>query len=299
MNVVQKQIFKGQVGKLQTELGLGGNQSSPLDGFFDNNEPTPSRSEETFASDEAVDLHAALPANYPPLLHVVYIDRSILSANAAPAVAASCAVFYASLAGSATNIAVSMFVLVVSRPGAVVAFIISVLAGLAVSILSLLVYETGFRGAYRSQPSTQLYYTIAAIASAVVFSVYANAGVAFFHGWSRLGNAAGNQKVAYQVLTGLEAIIWTLSVGLAFATAYRYHCFRASHAKGLSIAARNSILAARHTPAPRAPAASSASALGGRAHDGGPDGAAAAGKRAKLDAIRDKYRSNQSPDVCV
>jgi hypothetical protein len=161
MNFVQKQVLKGQVNKLQAELGLGGSNSSqkyPLSSVFGDELSSTGapRADNTFPVDDAVELHAALPANYPPLLHIVYIDTSILSLHAAAPVEIARNAFYAALVGVVVNIVVSAFGLAVRRPDAVTDLIISVIAGLAVTLLSMFVFETAFRGAYKSQRTSQV-----------------------------------------------------------------------------------------------------------------------------------------------
>jgi hypothetical protein len=133
---------------------------------------------------------------------------------------------------------------------------------------------------------------IAAGVSAIVYSIYGFSGVSFFHGLARIGRTDGKQAVALQILSGIEGTVWLAAAILSGLAAYTYHGFRASCVKGLSVASRNSILAANTMGAISTAAKISDMASRGAGSDVCPGNADAAIKRARINALRDKYKNS-------
>lgn len=83
-DLVQKHIFKAKVKGLGKSLGVDSSNGAGTFATMFTNGPSSSDSD-IFAEDGPTAPFANAPANYPPSLNIVYIDRGILSEAAQPA----------------------------------------------------------------------------------------------------------------------------------------------------------------------------------------------------------------------
>lgn len=263
MDYVKKKAFEtkvNQIGKdlgisnvrkdVSKALGIGGNEGTSssanpfsLDqqdvppsngnrGLFPGTRPT----QRDDATAEAVASIANMPGNYPPLLNIFYIDRSILSLVAKAPVGLAHWVFLFTVLGLALNSAIHIVLTVRGRERQWADLISSLFMLFALSFYALVAYFYAFRGAYRSSSSTQAWYLVLGAIHLALLALYAFLGVSFFNGWTRLRNVSGKLENVYKVLAGIEAAYWTFILLFATYALYEYYDFRRSKAQGLSAA---------------------------------------------------------------
>jgi hypothetical protein len=254
MDFVQKKLVKSQVNKLKTTLGLdgdshhGSNQFGNVFGDSEGAHPAPDE-ESTFAVDEAVLFYESCPNNYPWMMKLFFVDRSILSLHARPTVDKAHLLFLFAIGAAVANLLVHVFLVVVRRGRAWVDLLVSGFALLGIFLFELVSYETAFRGAYRASQSTLLLYMLSCCANIVLFGIYSFLGIAIFHGWTRLANTAGKQSLIYKILTGVEASIWTFLLCFSGFILFEVYKLRNTRASGLSAAARASAKSGQGTRA--------------------------------------------------
>lgn len=319
MDFVAKKALQAKVKRFGDDLGVneffsssGGNgTSSSSTGNIlntatntDTNSRTGSSTEELFPSSLASHFDGQA-GNFPTLcyclsLNMFWIDRSILSARADACMLWAHRLLFTIVTLSLFNV-VTRTLSTALLPGVFPwAFIIvSVAACLILSGAQVVMYDTAFRGLYRSSVRLRRRYMGMCAVTAAVAATYAFAGGGWFNGWTRLGmfsndggrpfeGQKGYKRSVLLVCNVCESIGWTFGFGLAVFTLFEmFHVYR-ERVKGLSEQAE------RDARRGRRPAGDEEDDGGGRRDDeeeggGGGNGGGGAGRDPRITAIREKY----------
>lgn len=237
-----------------------------------------------------------MPNNFPPVLHLFYIDFAILSLAATRPMKLVRWVLRLSTFAISLNVTVSILMTAFVTKGEWLSILFSVVVGVFAIIFQLIAYDTAFRGAYRTNKQLRIRYCALVAVNIVLALVYAVAGVSFLHGWARISALRGapsaseggddatvhNVHVGY-ALCAAEAALWTGLVVLSATCLYRYFGLLQDGGAGLSRSALSEA---------RAGGASDRAAQGPARAESAEAGSSAArsGVDARVEAIRNKYQ---------
>jgi hypothetical protein len=243
MDIVQQQLVKHEVNKVQSSLGLGRDGRSSLSNILGDPEDPRTRDKGMFHVDEAVQHYDSCPRNYPSCIPLFFLDRSILAAHAKPAVDAAHVLFLVAVIAASYNVLLQVIFVAISRGLYWVRLLISFLALLFIFAFELVAYIVAFRGAYRACQSLRLSYIIMCCANMVLFGVYAFVGRAMFHGWVLvvlLGFATmlNSYAIIVFVVVLVEALLWSFLLIFSMYTCFKFCQLQSSYASGLSLAAQ-------------------------------------------------------------
>jgi SCAMP family len=243
MDIIQQQLVKNEVNKVQSSLGLGRDGSSNLSNILGDPEAPKNRDEGTSYVDEAVQHYDSCPRNYPACIPLVFLDRSILAAHAKPAVDAAHVLFLVAVIAASYNVLLHVIIVAILRGLHWVRLVISFFALLFIFAFELIAYITAFRGAYRNSQSLRLSYIIMCCPNMLLFGVYAFVGYAIFHGWMLvvlLGYAGilFSSVIIVFVVVLVEALLWTFLLIFSMFTCFKFCQLQSSYASGLSSVAQ-------------------------------------------------------------
>lgn len=295
MDFLRKKAFQGQLNKVGRDLGLGGNVtdtfgggSAPTERWTPFEEPQAPRDDDVFPVSAATTFDAR-PRNYPPGIHLFYVDRSILSDAARIPVNLAHQMFIGVLLGLVLNVSVAVALTITKRERQWVTLLVAGIVAVLVTLYELVTYETAFRGAYRTSRNLRARYLMLSALNVILVSMYTFLGHTFFNGWSRLGRVEGAFSTMHRTLTIIEALYWTVIMFFSVYVAFEYYTLRQSGEQGLSPSAMDAAINGRsaedveHGRAAEgaAPAPSNISAM-------------SAADRARVEDIRNKYRSGST-----
>lgn len=291
MDFITKKAFESKVNKFSKDLGFNATSSSnstpnwPTFGLSNNDveqqQSAQQQPDELFPAPEAA-YFDALPANYPPLFHLFYLDRTILSDAAQKPVSYAHIIYILLTLGAVMNTAVAIAVVVLRKGTDWPYLLASAIATVLLAVFELYTYQTAFRGAYKTSQKIRQRYVILGAVNLLIICVYAFAGVLFFNGWSRLRDVGEDHPQLRRALTIIEALFWTVMLFFNTFTMFEHYHFQRDGAQGLSSSA---ISFAKR--AERADAAAAA------AQEGEPPASGARinrRDRAAIEEIRDRYR---------
>lgn len=280
MNFVQKKATEAQINKVGKDLGLGSKMTSGFSGGSSDQPRNPKWSAFSLGEDgdlqepQADDGPSVLPAisndyesmpnNFPPVLCLFYVDQSILSQAAEKPVSWAYVVLCGTEVALFFNTFVAALFTALEHGGDWYFLLISAALTLLLSFYQLFAFEIAFRGAYQTLTGIRKQYLYLSAINILPMTLYAFLGVAFFHGWSRIGyidetNDINNPGVR-KAFAFIEALLWT---SLLFTNIYSlftyYHLVKgreqglspeaiakASRAKEGGISSSNTALAPQH-----------------------------------------------------
>lgn len=258
MDFVKKKAFEAHLNKFGKDLGLSSNitsgfsssrteqeRSSQWSAFpsmrsapADEEAPAPETDTSPFPT-RATETFDARSKNFPPLLNLFYVDRSILSAAAREPVDHAFRVLGILTALLGLNFFTNALYTGLDKGTGWVDLLIGAIVALLLLFAELFAFETAFRGAYRNSENLRKRYLFCATGNVVVFALYAFLGASFFNGWA---SAAGIDELegsrAYRnwkrTLIMVEAFGWTaLSLYNVYTLFEFYHLYNGRE-QGLS-----------------------------------------------------------------
>lgn len=260
MDFVKKKAFEAQINKVGKDLGLGSNVTSGFGGgssegdrnagwnIFSsggNNDEESGRGDEGMnVSPEVIGYYESRAKNFPPLVHLFYVEFDILSEAAKRPVTLGFGLFVAIEALLLTNTLVAGLFVGLESGKDWEYVLISGIVSVLLSIYELLTYEICFRGAYQTSTHVRKQYIGLLVANLIPIGLYAFLGVGFFNGWTRISNLRqqeddGDVKhgSVRKVFAGIEAMCWTVLIFYNLYVVFEYYQFMMSREQGLCQAA--------------------------------------------------------------
>lgn len=178
--------------------------------------------------------------NFPPLIHLFYIDRTILSDRASNGVKWALYNLILVEVMLLVNMGCAILFNILKSDSRWIYIVLSGAIGLLLTLFELLAYETAFRGAYRTNNGIQQRYMVFCAVNLVLAGLYAFIGTAWFNGWTRISgiNSGSIQSGTLRmVFTIIEAFGWSVALFVSMFTLFEYyHIWHGKH-QGLSVEA--------------------------------------------------------------
>lgn len=299
MNFVAKTAFQTKLKRLGEDTGIKDLFSSEDNSVFPSTTTTDDlvtdieaeRNQDEIFPTSLANYFDTRPNNFPPCLHLFYIDRSILQQQAAQTITWAFRLFISIEVLLCLNVITRITVKVLESKEHVVYLILSLAFALLMSIAQLFGYETSFSGAYRTSSKLRLRYLFFCGINFTIIVLYTFLGFAWFNGWSRLSRIPKGNATHHKIqvtLTVIESIAWTVVLFLVMYTGFQYFMMYTNRLQGLSDSARREANAFQNGP-PVQSERSRQPALGTR--NGGGNQYAS---DARIQAIKEKYRGQSS-----
>lgn len=252
MDFITKKAFESKLNKVGKELGLKSDNKNIFGGASSSNKESPfaflQRNEnadaerdvesapETFSSRNA-NIFDSKPKNFPFLIHIFYVDRSILSESARIPVTwafrSLCLMEILLVFNSASNILST----ILKKGDDWIFLLLSVVASILLSVYQLFAYETAFRGAYRTSRNLKKRYLYMFTPNIIISAIYACLGIGWLNGWMRIRSIVNDEfenEAVRETVTIVEALGWMVLMFVSVYTVFEYYHLYQSDQEGLS-----------------------------------------------------------------
>lgn len=288
MDFIKKKAFESQLKKVGKDFGLSSSGPSnpfssstaaPRQSDWNTDDSSPDSNPFSTRVAGVFDSH---PRNFPRFLNLFYVDRSILSTAARGPVDHVLRVLGCLTGLLVLNLFTNALFVGIDGGDHWVNLLIGGIVAVLVVLVELFVFDTAFRGAYRTSTNLRQRYIGFATGNIILFTVYAFLGVSFFNGWTEIVNVNANseserEKMWKRTFVVIESLGWTFLVPYNMYTMFEFYHLYQSRAQGLSQAA----LAA----------AAGGESGGGEARVMEEGGAGRATRSSEVQEIRDRYRT--------